>query len=104
FFCVSCSGNLLAQNETQKWYFGNKAGLDFSTNPPTVLTNGMMTTGEGCSSIANSAGNLLFYTDGITIWNQNHTPMANGTGLFGSSSTSQSGVIVKKPGSANIYY
>src|SRR5688572_22689525 len=93
------AGNLLrSQNETTKWYFGNMAGLDFMTTPPTILTNGAMNTSEGCSSIANSAGSLLFYTDGITIWDQNHVAMANGTGLLGSNSTSQSGVIVKKPG------
>jgi hypothetical protein len=98
------SSQLRCQNETKKWYFGNKAGLDFITSPPTILTNGSMNTFEGCSSIADAAGSLLFYTDGITIWNQSHVPMANGTGLFGSNSTSQSGVIVKKPGSAGIYY
>ena len=27
-----------AQNEFSKWYFGNNAGLDFATNPPTILT------------------------------------------------------------------
>lgn len=98
------TGNLSGQNETSQWYFGNKAGLDFMTSPPTILTNGMMNTAEGCSSISNSSGALLFYTDGITVWDQNHAVMANGTSLSGSPSTSQSGVIVKKPGSANIYY
>lgn len=102
-FLLSLTG-VLAQNETSKWYFGNQAGLDFMTNPPTVLTNGVLTTIEGCATIADAAGNLLFYTDGSTVYNQNHVAMANGTGLFGNSSSSQSAIIAKQPGNSNIYY
>jgi hypothetical protein len=93
-----------AQFENTKWYFGNHAGLDFVTSPPTVLTNGMLNSYEACSSIADGNGNLLFYTDGITVWNKNHQVMANGTFLLGDSSATQSGMIVKQPGNANLYY
>jgi gliding motility-associated-like protein len=93
-----------AQNQATKWYFGNLAGLDFMTNPPTVLTNGSLTTSEGCASIADAAGNLLFYTDGISIWNSSHTVMPNGSGMNGHSSTTQSAIIVKRPGNATQYY
>ena len=94
-----------SQNETKKWCFGNKAALDFMTSPPTAFTSSI-NAGEGCSSIADANGNLLFYTDGVTIFNANHSIMANGTGLLGSSyqSTSQGALIVKQPGSATIYY
>jgi gliding motility-associated-like protein len=92
-----------SQNETKKWYFGNQAGLDFMTNPPTVVT-GFINTSEGCASIADGGGNLLFYTDGVTIRDQTHNVMANGTGLLGFSSSSQSGIIVKQPGNTNIFY
>jgi PKD repeat protein len=101
-FLIFTSG-LFSQNETAKWYFGAQAGLDFM-GAPGILTNGVQNPWEGCSSIANSAGSLLFYSDGITIWNQTHAVMANGTGLFGNSSTTQSGVIVKRPGSSTLYY
>jgi hypothetical protein len=96
--------NLHAQLETQKWYFGNQAGLDFSTNPPTVLTNGMLNTSEGCATLSDAAGNLLFYTDGVTVYDKTHAIMANGTGLFGNSSTTQSSIIVKQPGNSNIFF
>lgn len=95
---------LFSQNENKKWYFGQGAGLAFMTNPPTIITNGAMNTAEGCASIADSFGNLLFYTDGVTVWNQAHLVMSNGTGLFGNTSTSQSANVVKQPGSAPIYY
>lgn len=97
----SCS--VFAQNQNKKWYFGNKAGLDFMTTPPTPLTGSMNTT-EGCASVADAAGNLLFYTDGSSIWDAQHNVMGGGTGLGGNSSTTQSSIIVKQPGGQNIYY
>jgi hypothetical protein len=93
-----------AQNEAQKWYFGNYAGLDFATSPPTALTNGTLTTYEGCATISDGSGNLLFYTDGSTVYNSSHVVMANGTGLFGNSSSTQGALIVRQPGSSIIYH
>lgn len=95
---------LSAQNEASKWYFGVNAGLDFMTSPPTILTNGQMNAWEGCTAISDPAGNLLFYSDGSTIWNAAHLPMANGTGLAGLNTSTQSGIIIKQPGNSNIYF
>ncbi|MBX3165741.1 MAG: WD40 repeat domain-containing protein, partial [Bacteroidetes bacterium] len=105
FFCaLATSSSLFCQNENTKWYFGNRCALDFITNPPTPLNNSAMNTDEGCSSIADGAGNLLFYTDGITVYDASHSTMANGTGLNGSFSSAQSAIILKQPGSSTIYY
>ena len=106
FFCSILVNVLFSQNETQKWYFGGYAGLDFATSPPTVLTNGSMYSFYSCSSISDASGNLLFYTDGATVWDQTHAIMANGTGLFGNggSSSSQGSIIAKQPGNTNLYY
>lgn len=93
-----------AQGETSKWYFGNKAGLDFSSGNPVTVFDGQLNTVEGCSSIADAQGNLQFYTNGMTVWNKFHVAMPNGTGLFGDFSSSQAAVIVQKPGTDNIYY
>jgi gliding motility-associated-like protein len=96
---------LISQNENSKWYFGNQAGLDFMLSPPGTLTNSAMNTTEGCASVANAtSGNLLFYTDGSTVWDQTHSTMSNGTGLNAHSSSAQSSLILKKPGSTNLYY
>ncbi len=91
-------------NEVTKWYFGNGAALDFSTNPPTSIANGSLSTWEGCSSIADASGNLLFYTNGVKVWNRWHLVMANGNGLAGENSSSQSALIVRQPGSSDIYF
>src|SRR6185436_11333222 len=93
-----------SQNETKKWVFGNYCVLDFNSNPPASLANGAMATEEGCASVADASGNLLFYTNGVKIWNSSHAVMANGTGLFGGVSSSQSALIVKQPGTATIYF
>lgn len=93
-----------AQGEANIWYFGNKAGLDFNSGVPVALTNGQLNTEEGCATLSNSAGQLLFYTDGITVFNKNHQVMLNGTGLMGDTSTTQSATIVPLPGSANLFY
>jgi gliding motility-associated-like protein len=59
---------------------------------------------EGSSAISNDNGELLFYTNGIDVWNRNNIKMPHGTGLFGDQSTTQSAVIIKRPGNNNRYY
>lgn len=104
FFMAIWLGDLQAQNEFSKWYFGTYAGLDFSTSPPTALANGTMIAPEGCATVSDANGNLLFYTEGSQIFNSAHLVMANGTGLNGDPSSTQSAAVIKKPGSANLYY
>ncbi|WP_456376740.1 T9SS type B sorting domain-containing protein [Lutibacter sp.] len=96
--------NVQAQREAGIWYFGNEAGLDFNSGSPVALTNGQLVTNEGCSTISDINGNLLFYTDGTTIWNANHTIMVNGSGLLGHKSSTQSAIIVPNPNNPAIYY
>lgn len=91
-------------NRNKIWYFGEKAGLDFNFVPPIPLNNSAMNQDEGCASISDLNGNILFYTDGRKIWNRNHQLMPNGIGLTGGISSSQSALIVPKPSSNNIFY
>ncbi|MBX7139523.1 MAG: T9SS type A sorting domain-containing protein [Chitinophagales bacterium] len=93
-----------AQKETWKWYFGYTAAMDFVTSPPTILNDCAMYQFEGSSSISDSAGNLLFYTDGTTVWDKNSNIMPNGTGLLGDLSSTQAALIVQYPGSDSLYY
>ncbi len=90
-------------NSNRIWYFGDQAGLDFNTTPPTVLNNNAMESIEGTVSVSDNNGDLLFYSDGLTVWNRNHTPMPNGTGLPGHPSTTQT-VCFAMPGNAQQYY
>jgi len=102
--CICFVNIVSGQKETNIWYFGSQAGLDFNSGNPVALTNGVMNQSEGCSSIADSNGNLLFYTDGITVWDRNHIQMPNGFGLSGGVSCTQSALIVPFPGNNLMYY
>ena len=93
-----------AQKEAANWYFGFQAGLNFEGCSPTVLTDSQMGQLEGCAAISDSDGNLLLYTSGVEIYNSNHQVMQNGTGLLGSPSSSQSAIVIPKPGDATLYY
>ena len=93
-----------SQGEYNNWYFGNHAGVTFNSGSPVAVTNGALETTEGCSTISDATGNLLFHTDGMEVFDRNHNLMPNGAGLLGHSSSTQSGVIVPQPNSSNIYY
>lgn len=93
-----------AQKEANIWYFGKNAGLDFNSGSPVALTNGKLSTTEGCATISDVNGNLLFYTDGLTVWNRNHNILLNGTQLKGDASSVNSAIIIPKPGSLTNYY
>tara|TARA_B110000908_G_C10186566_1_gene418275 strand:- start:32 stop:1357 length:1326 start_codon:yes stop_codon:yes gene_type:complete len=94
------------QGEWNNWYFGNKVGLDFNTNPPTTLTNSQMDAGEGSSSISDANGNLLFYSNGNHIWDNTHSIMQNGYSInsYLLTTSTQACLIVKQPSSDSLYY
>lgn len=94
----------LAQNAANWWYFGGNSGLDFSSGSPVAIANGQLNTNEGCATISDNNGNLLFYTDGVTVYNSQHTAMPNGVGLMGCLSSTMSSIIVPFPGSTTQYY
>jgi len=84
-------------NNSNIWYFGKFAGVDFNYEEPIALTDGQINTWEGCASICNNFGEILFYTDGQKVFNKNHQVMPNGYGLLGDFTSSQSAIIVPKP-------
>jgi gliding motility-associated-like protein len=94
----------LAQNEAANWYFGDKAGLTFNSGSPVSLLNGQLVTREGCASISDKNGTILFYTDGSKVYNKLHQVMPNGSGLLGHVSSTQSAIIVPKPNNPFVYY
>jgi len=63
------------QKTNNVWIFGDHVGLNFNTPTPSYIKN---TKSNGTtppyyiSSICDSLGNLLFYTDGATTWDYTH--------------------------------
>ncbi|MBF0575593.1 PKD domain-containing protein [Dysgonomonas sp. GY617] len=113
---IVCVSSSYAQKEANWWYFGINSGLNFN-NLQTVTSSaglstpdmptpvkGPLNTGEGSFTISDSEGNLLMSGDGVTIYNPLNAVMANGTGMLGGSSSTQSGIILPVPGSNSLYY
>jgi hypothetical protein len=99
---ISCQLSF-SQNQGKIWYFGNQAGLDFNSGTPVALTNGVLNTSDCSSAISTTSGSILFYTDGLTVWNANHVVMANGTGLLGGNTSGQAALSVPQPGTPMYY-
>jgi gliding motility-associated-like protein len=108
---------LFAQKQNNQWRFGFGAAIDFNTVPPTFPSGTALPTLdppfqtgsyiEGTASVADRyTGELLFYTDGQTVWNALNQPMPNGTDLAGSTflSAIAGAIIVPVPQSCSRYY
>ncbi|CDF79024.1 PKD domain-containing protein [Formosa agariphila KMM 3901] len=93
-----------SQQESANWFFGEKAALSFNSNSPVSIANSSLETHEGSATISDEQGNLLFYTDGVTIWDKRNRAMPNGYNLFGNKSSTMSALIIPKPGTINRYY
>lgn len=92
-----------AQHEADKWFFGTGAALDFSSGSPIVITSPLNTT-EGTAAVADANGNLLFFTNGVEVYDSTKTIMPNGSGLTGDISSTQSALIVPSLSSTSQYY
>jgi len=86
------------------WFFGYEAGLWFDAGQPFVDTTGNLVSIEGSSSISTTSGDLLFYSNGESVWNRAGDIMPNGTGVLGNQSSVQSSIIAPLPGSSSLYY
>ncbi len=98
---------LYAQNkQANNWYFGQRAGITFNTpdGSPQAVFDGQINQWEGCASISGKDGNLLFYTDGVTVWNSMHDTMPNGNNLGGDPSATMSSIVIPAPGNDSLYY
>lgn len=100
-FLFSVANLLFGQGIHNNWYFGNQAAMNFTNGTPTVLTNSAMNSLDMSANISTKSGRLLFYTDGISVWDSTHQIMPNGTGLLGGTSGGQSATIVPHPKNSN---
>lgn len=102
-FATQC----LAQNQNKHWFFGNRANIIFSGNQLQSTIQSAMTAIEGCATVSDpTTGSLLFYSNGLQIWNRNHVVMPNGDSLLGAenNSATQGVYILPYPGEPQKYY
>ncbi|UPT67733.1 MAG: M43 family zinc metalloprotease [Sphingobacteriales bacterium JAD_PAG50586_3] len=89
FFTI---GNCNISGMNQNWFFNNiSVNFNNGNGEPTVGTSPINAGGqESTTTISDPNGNLLFFSDGISVWNRNQQVMPNGAGLMGNISTTQS--------------
>lgn len=104
-FALSISIFGFSQKVANNWLFGD-FGLEFMTDTVAVRQNYAVHESRGMGIISDSNGRLICYTDGLTIWNKNHTIMSNGQNMSTTQSGTfvQSSAIIAKPGSNSIFY
>ncbi len=102
---MALSQNAVLGPESFNWFFGENAGIRFISpeSPPTAV-RGSLVTEEGCATVSDSEGNLLFYCSGETIWNRNHNVMRNGANMRGGFSSTQAVLIIQVPGVNDLFY
>src|SRR5688572_22880843 len=100
---ITVSSSAMAQSQTDNWYFGINAGMNFSSGTPFAIPGALNTT-EGTTVSSDSVGNLNFYSDGVSVWDKNGNIMPNGSGLFGNVSTTVSALAVPHPGNPDLHY
>jgi len=108
---LSLAGHAQWQNglwtghQADNWYWSFNQGVTFAGGSPQYVADGQTTVMEGTAVMSDAEGQLLFYASNGTVWNKNHVQMLNGDNMLsGSQSSTQSGIIVPKPGAAGIYY
>lgn len=94
------SDNLIAKN----WFFGHFCSLVFTPNGIQSVNSSAMKTEEGVCSISDNSGKLVFYSNGVRVFNKDNKVIENADSLLGHKSTTQSVLSVKKPNSQNLYY
>ena len=100
---LAMHSSIFCQKQNNIWCFGQNAGIDFNSDPPSPLTSKMVAINES-ASIADPFGQLLFYSNGIKVWDRNNNIMPNGMNLMGGKFSYQPVIIVPFPGSKYQYY
>ncbi|MEO0403627.1 MAG: gliding motility-associated C-terminal domain-containing protein, partial [Bacteroidota bacterium] len=73
---VACA---FAQNENINWHFGSGFSMDFSGMTPNITTSTIQANNNTKPSVISDIdGNLLMYTDGLSVYDANGDVMPNG--------------------------
>ena len=103
FIFLLFSVSVFGQRYGNVWQFGDHAGIDFNSCDPINISTGSNDGFEGCSSICNAKGQLLFYTNSDYVWNRQNTEMPNGF-LTDDGGTLSQVIIIPKPLSDSVFY
>ena len=93
-------------HQTDNWLLFKNIGLKFTDEgvETSHLSSPNLEAGKGTAVISDEEGKLLLYTDGMKVWNGSHVHINEGANLKGDLASTQSSLIVPKPGSKKDYY
>ncbi|MDQ6526272.1 hypothetical protein RB608_21815 [Nocardioides sp. LHD-245] len=85
----TCTAEQVRASE-RNWIFGNNGGIDFGVSGTTATAVRVPgSTVEGSTVVSDTTGNLLFWSNGSTIFNRDNQVMPNGSGLLINASATQ---------------
>lgn len=94
----------VSNQTSNQWYFGEQAGIEFTNGPLAILDANNQDANEGCATVSDVNGDLLFYTNGVTVWNKEHQVMVNGTNIGGSEDAAQNSLIMPYGSDQTMFY
>jgi len=77
---IACFGSVFAQKEASVWLLNNGQQLNFNSGELELIDSELQT--EFGSTVCDEDGNLLLYSNGCKIWNNNHEVIVNGEKLI----------------------
>ncbi|EON76895.1 hypothetical protein ADIS_2556 [Lunatimonas lonarensis] len=101
------------QDQTNNiWYFGDGAGLDFNPDPDDpdapvprpIPSRHPRNIPAGVTTVSDQAGQVLFFTDGETVWDLNGNPMQNGLDIGGDPQSAGSVIAVPVASDETLFY
>ena len=106
FLCFLALGTTAQENNF--WFCPGNNTLDFNSNPPVSGFSPVKVPASGISAACNEQGALMFYTDGVNVYNRQHVIMKNGDSISDVSHASSLSIfnppIVQFPNSDSLYY
>lgn len=84
-FCILTLFALSAQSQSVKdhWFFSDSEGFIFENGTVSTTDEFKLSSLEGSVSISDESGELLFYSNGLSIYNRDHEPMLRDPNLGG---------------------
>ena len=94
---------------SSRWFFGDNAGIDFMNGATAITSGGAMAGGnsapEGNSLVGDQNADVLFLTNGESLWYGNDPEAAaNGNNLGGSRNVAQNSLFVDFPADETLFY
>ena len=107
FFMLSFK-DMIAQKEADRWITGYYAGLNFDSGDPVTWYPVIPQNSTGFHNgtvMSDSLGNLLFFSNSVSVWNRLSEIMENGDNILpGHYGGTQRAVAFPMPGNSYKYY